>query len=275
MFKKMSKSEYKDYVASRKDAMQEIQKDMLYGIFNNMEKLEEYLKFSSNFIRYSTNNTMLILHACPNATLVASFPAWRKMHRSVRKGEKGIDIWCPAPSYRWVDKEVKDDNGNLVIDPVTNKAKTEKVKVPYTSFVPGSVFDISQTDPDPDADDALTLSVDAEEPLYETEGDLYNALKCIDSTLSMTNSIDMLKQVAGKFLKSCSGVEKDAETTAVAYIAAAYLNLDTGAINTQVIASWGKGQEIDAQHKFLDDVRAAAHKFIAELDKVTADSDAA
>jgi hypothetical protein len=63
-------------------------------------KWEEFLCAQARFHRYSFANTMLILQQCPDATTVAGFNAWRRMGRSVRKGERAIWIVAPVVGRR-------------------------------------------------------------------------------------------------------------------------------------------------------------------------------
>ena len=59
---------------------------------------KEYLNTMSKFHNYSFNNTMLIALQKPDASLVAGFNSWKnKFERNVNKGEKGIQIFAPAP----------------------------------------------------------------------------------------------------------------------------------------------------------------------------------
>lgn len=79
----------------------------------------------AKFPRYSFTNILLILHQCPNASLVQGFNSWKALNRFVKKGEKGIQIFAP--------RFTKDDQGNADIK----------------GFHAVYVFDVSQTDGDP------------------------------------------------------------------------------------------------------------------------------
>ena len=68
------------------------------------EQWQRHLDVQSRFHHYSFGNVLLIAAQCHEATRVAGFNAWRKMNRSVRKGEKAI--WILAPMvYRMTDAE--------------------------------------------------------------------------------------------------------------------------------------------------------------------------
>jgi hypothetical protein len=90
------------------------------------ENFLEYLKFASKFKKYSFSNRMLIYTQCNHATHVAGFNAWKKLNRSVKKGEKSIKILAPCIRKR------EDSSGEEL------------------TFISGfravSVFDISQTE---------------------------------------------------------------------------------------------------------------------------------
>jgi hypothetical protein len=55
----------------------------------------EYLAFQSRFHRYSYSNVLLIAAQNRRATQVAGYKTWRRLDRSVRKGERAI--WILAP----------------------------------------------------------------------------------------------------------------------------------------------------------------------------------
>lgn len=58
-------------------------------------KWQEFLRAQARFHQYSFANTMLILQQCPAASTVAGFNAWRRLGRTVRRGERAI--WIVAP----------------------------------------------------------------------------------------------------------------------------------------------------------------------------------
>jgi len=107
----------------------ELLEKLAEGISNltSSEEWQRHLDVQSRFHRYSFGNVLLIAAQRHEATRVAGFNAWRKMNRSVRKGEKAI--WILAPMvYKNADAE--DGQDDLVIRGF--------------KFVP--VFDVAQTD---------------------------------------------------------------------------------------------------------------------------------
>ena len=88
------------------------------------------LKTAAKFHRYSFNNQLLIFCQRPDATQVAGFLRWKSLGRSVRKGEKGIQILAPC---RYKTK-IEDGSGE------------EQTLYQLRGFRIVHVFDISQTD---------------------------------------------------------------------------------------------------------------------------------
>jgi IrrE N-terminal-like domain/N-terminal domain of anti-restriction factor ArdC len=109
------------------------------GIKNlaNQDNWLNHLKTQAVFHCYSFNNCCLIINQCPEASNVAGFHAWKKLNRSVKKGEKGIRILAPM-TYK--DAE----------DP-------ETVRVSFRSV---AVFDVSQTEGEPLPEIATRLEGD-------------------------------------------------------------------------------------------------------------------
>jgi len=94
------------------------------------DKFKEFLKFSSNFRKYSTNNMALIKMQLPTASQVGSFALWKSLGRSVKKGEKSLKIYGFS-KYKSV---------------TVNKKTQEETEHEFVAFPIVSVFDVSQTD---------------------------------------------------------------------------------------------------------------------------------
>jgi hypothetical protein len=92
------------------------------------EQLTALLKTMGRFHRYSLRNVWLIAAQRPTATRVAGFHAWKKMNRSVRRGEKGIAILAPIVRHERTNDEPDDA---------------------IVGFRAAYVFDIAQTDGEP------------------------------------------------------------------------------------------------------------------------------
>ena len=99
------------------------------------EALRKYLETMARFHRYSFYNSLLIHWQRPDATHVAGFHAWKKLERSVRKGEKGIAILAPMVSRRTQAESTEEEaTGGLAV---------------LRGFRAVHVFDVSQTDGKP------------------------------------------------------------------------------------------------------------------------------
>jgi len=91
------------------------------------DRWRSHLELQGRFHRYSFNNTLLIGAQDPDATRVAGFAAWKRLGRSVRRGEHAI--WILAPL---VGRRVTDADGDE--------------RRPVFGFRPVAVFDVAQTD---------------------------------------------------------------------------------------------------------------------------------
>ena len=100
------------------------------------DQLQKFLDTMALFPNYSFNNCMLIALQFPEATLIQGFHAWRKMGRTVIKGQKGIGIIAPM-----VYKAKTKDEGKPKSEEPDDKRAVRGFKVVH-------VFDVSQTEGD-------------------------------------------------------------------------------------------------------------------------------
>jgi hypothetical protein len=104
------------------------------------QALTLYLQTLARFHRYSFGNVMLIACQCPDATHVAGFHTWKKLGRTVKKGEKGIAILAPLVRRR-------------ALDALDHKPEDEQLGRDQAWTVRGfkvvHVFDVSQTEGKP------------------------------------------------------------------------------------------------------------------------------
>lgn len=107
----------------------------LAGVLDEQQASDEFrrwLDMMARFHAYSWQNAMLIATAMPEASLVAGFTTWKRLGRSVRKGEHAIRIFAPCPVRRR-----KDAPGD---------AETKDDESPAMYFKVACVFDVSQTE---------------------------------------------------------------------------------------------------------------------------------
>ena len=78
----------------------ELLEKLAEGISNltSSEEWQRHLDVQSRFHRYSYANALLIAAQFPEATQVAGYATWRRLHRVVRRGEQAI--WILAPIRR-------------------------------------------------------------------------------------------------------------------------------------------------------------------------------
>lgn len=96
----------KDEIAQLvKSGLDELNRALAEG---NSERLERLLAVMAKFPRYSFNNCLLIQQQRPDATIVQGFHGWKRLGRSVKKGEKGIGITAPM-AYREAEQVGSDD----------------------------------------------------------------------------------------------------------------------------------------------------------------------
>jgi hypothetical protein len=114
---------------SGNDRLEQLQAELAAGVeaLTSSAEWGRMLVTAARLPRYSLGNLLLISRQCPDATRVAGFNAWKKLGRSVRKGERALWILAPC-RYRTTDR----DSGE------------ERWVVRGFKAVP--VFDVSQTE---------------------------------------------------------------------------------------------------------------------------------
>ena len=269
------------------------------------DKYKEYLKFVSKFTDYSARNTMLINLQRPDATLVGSFGLWKKLGRSVNKGENGIMIMAPVVfktnQYMEYERQAEDEWGNkLYNDDGTEKMETVEKNVTGLAFKKQYVFDLSQTDgkPIPDPVQELTGEINEEKlnvifkaikkvtdisPEYR---DIMGGAKGFYSPSSKSIIIkngmsgeQVLKTVVHESahcllhdpdkkivtVKSPRN-EKEVQAESIAFIVCEKLGVDTSEYSFPYIASWSEGKQLDQLIKFLDEIQKTSNTIFTAID---------
>lgn len=83
-------------------------------------------------------NSILLLSQRAGVSMVGGFWQWKKVGRRVRKGEAGLSLWIPAAGK----------GGELIPGPTMSDAAAPG-ETQRRRFIVGTVFDVSQTDPEP------------------------------------------------------------------------------------------------------------------------------
>lgn len=230
-----------DEVKEQKRLMQEMAEKEQDTIWHEEETLKKFLLFAASFHNYSYNNQLLIYAKFPNAMMVQTYGGWIKKGRKVIPAEKKnyIELFAPVPKQTWITKEIKNENGDIELDEDGNK-KTKKECVHYIDYRVIYVYEVSQTE----GEKLPELSGDAEDPLYETQEDLFHALLPLTNQVSETMSpYDMLRCVSQEFLKQQYSIYEPHEVELCAYILSAYLQLDTSGLNTTDVFKWANGRD--------------------------------
>lgn len=146
MAKEFDKQKWAAEQEALKQKLTDTVNDIIANYEDSPEEIAELLAFKAKFHNYSIGNTILIQKQNPYAAFVASFPKFKEMGYSVKKGEHGMKIFVPVTATL-----LQDENGSWTplsdaSDELKRQAKaglTEKRTV--TRYKLGTVFDISQT----------------------------------------------------------------------------------------------------------------------------------
>jgi antirestriction protein ArdC len=246
--------------------------------------------------RYSFGNQMMLACQCaganrPQPTSVATFKAWQRVGRSVKKGEKGMFILTPKP---WKREEKQSDG--------TSK------ELRGMSFGVAHVFDIAQTEGDElpvpprvtvDIEDAATFSADVEtlrevalaidgEPVSDIEiranqpGDPTNAqgwyvistkaIVVVEHRSRAHMFKTLVHEVAHALLHPKgdhhSTPEREVEAESTAFIVCQVLGLSTDAFSFPYVESWAQRASCtsnDMIAKCGDRITKASHTILDAL----------
>ena len=258
------------------------------------EQYKNYLKAMSKFHSYSFGNVMLILMQCPHASLVAGFHKWKKdFGRSVKKGERGIQILAPCPYKKFVDRETEKPDGTKEV---------ENVLVVRQGFKVAYVFDVSQTEgrelPSYGVD-KLTGDVQHYDEFYKAIEDIapvpiifrpatdhsegcYNHKEqkiYINEGLSQIQTISVMiheishailhalpvenGEIKGKHEKDRRTREVEAES--VAYVVCQHFGIETGDSSFAYVTSWSKNKELPELKASLECISKTATKMVEDI----------
>ncbi|GHV17133.1 hypothetical protein FACS189425_02740 [Clostridia bacterium] len=286
------------------EQIKELTANLEQGVMELFEsgKYEEYLRTMSRFHHYSTRNVLLIHQQDPNATLVASFLAWKNnFNRHVKKGEHGIKIFAPIAS-KGKDVEME------VIDPVTKQVVLDENGQPVTErmtptsslqmrFKVVNVFDAKQTEGDPLPELAETLTGDVER--YEVFMDALRAVSPLPIVFEPMNDKDGYCAFGDKIgiregmsqIQTVSAViheiahakvhdrallaeneqptdNRTAEVQAesISFVVSGFFSIDTGANSIGYVAEWSRNRELKELKASLDLIRKTADELIGGIE---------
>jgi antirestriction protein ArdC len=266
-------------------------------------KYKEVLISMGNLGRYSLNNQIYILMQMPEATTVNGMKRWNTLGRHVKPGEKSIKIFAPITRFR--DVEVRDEEGNTVLDYDGTPLKERKQRI--VGYEQNYVFDISQTD-GPEIDvfrfdknkivenkatileglrkvverKGFTISYATQEELGSGTYGLCNhnthEIKILEN-MSDLQEISTTVHECGHALAHSSYREdfegltqnekreiKEVEAESIACVVCTYLGLDTENFNFSYITGWADG-DISKFKKNLDVISSHARTLIKGIEK--------
>ena len=285
-----------------RNQVEEITKKLEQGIKDlfQSDRFKDYLKVMSRFHHYSFQNSMLISLQCPDATRVAGFNDWKnKFGRSVKKGEKGIKIFAPAPYKINREQDKLDANGNPIKDKNGNVLK-EPVEITVQAYKLTTVFDISQTEGKelPELVTTLKNNVDDFHNFYKAleksspvsirfipiSGGTNGFYNLVDKTISIDESLSEEQTI-----KTCiheithailhdrdSGLEKDkkpdkmtreVQAEAVAYTVCRHFGINSSDYSFGYIAGWSSGRELSELKESMDVIRKTSCDLIDKIER--------
>ncbi|MDE6388323.1 MAG: ssDNA-binding domain-containing protein [Lachnospiraceae bacterium] len=280
--------------------LQEITEKLEQGVNDifTSENYTRYLETISKFHKYSLNNIILINMQKPDASLIAGYNAWKKLHgRQVMKGEKGIKILAPSPYKvkRMVEKV--DPKTKEYIIGKDGKPVMEEKEITIPAYKVVSVFDVSQTEgrelPSLGVNE-LTGEVDGYKDFFEALNkscpvpirfeDIPNNAKgyfshafdyiAIKNGMSQQQTIktalhEMAHQKlhSGDKRKEKSRTSKEIEAESTAYTVCQHYGIDTSDYSFSYVAGWSKEKDVSELKESLDTIRKASSELITDIDK--------
>ena len=287
---------------ARKAEMEEITTKLEKGVKDifDGENYQAYLNFCAKLPRYYVNNQILIMMQKPDATMCQSFTNWKEANRFVRKGEKGIRIFAPAPYKMQKEQDKMDASGKAILDKDGEPVK-ETVEVTINAFKPVSTFDISQTDGEPvptPGVDELTGSVEGYETLLAAIKEVVPvpiSFEQIDSGakgfyhleenrivvqegMSEAQTVKtLLHEASHQALHSKEAMDsagekksknqKETEAESVAYVVCQHYGIDTSDYSFPYVATWSADKEVPELKASLDTIRRTASELIVKIDE--------
>jgi len=121
-----------------KEKIEELARELARG---QSESLRAYLAAMARMPRYSPKNLLLIAAQRPQARQVAGFTTWKRLGRSVKKGEHGIAILAPCVKRRTSDRVPARPKRELSAK--HSESDADEVVI---GFRGAYVYDVSQTE---------------------------------------------------------------------------------------------------------------------------------
>ena len=282
-------------MSSRSDKIKELTEKLQNGIKNVFEdeNYKKHLKVMSKFHNYSYRNQILISLQNPDATLVKGYISWQKdFKRTVKKGEKGIQIIARCVARKDIERDSIDTDGNPI---------TENVLLEKEFFRRVTVFDISQTE----GEEIENLNY-IEELKFDVKdfSSLFNILKTISpaevyfkefkgykkgcyvpkdnkifikENMSESQTIKtLIHEIAHAKLHNDNAIkereelsrrQEEVEAESIAYIVSNYFGIDTSDYSFGYIANWSSDKELKELESSLQLISNTSNIIIDSIKK--------
>lgn len=309
-----TKKEYKkETVKETVDDIIQVTNEKLDSYFESKDDIKEYLKYMSNFYKYSIGNCCLIQEQFRGARAVGSFKFWKDNGFSVNKGEKGIQILVPTPLKKFIDAEGEERYFFTATKEEKEKIKKGELKEAPSgiTYKKGYVFDISQTN-------ATTDDLPKLFPNKWLEGEIkdydkfYNAMENIADKIDVKiippkNELGVVKGVSYTLTKEVAlnprnsqlqnvktllhelahaklhtakttdkytKEEKEFQAEMTAFTICSYFNIDTSEYSLKYLDHYTKNSNIREKKKLLNEIKDTSKEFIEIIeDTLTKDKE--
>lgn len=261
------------------------------------ERYKAYLKAMSKFHKYSSGNVLLILTQCPEASLVAGYTTWKKQFdRTVKKGERGIQIIAPIQRSRLIKQDRLDPDTHLPIIGENGVPEKEPVFVSYQSFRVAYVFDVSQTEgkelPSYGADEltgdvssfaAMFSAIEALSPVpveYRPAANAKGSYNRLEQKIFLNKGMSQIQTLKTLIHETAHALlhtrpeaaakdrrTKEVEAESIAYVVCQHFGIDTSDYSFPYVTSWSSGKELDELKASLDCISKTAAELIDGVEK--------
>ncbi|MGM9614676.1 MAG: ArdC-like ssDNA-binding domain-containing protein [Oscillospiraceae bacterium] len=281
--------------------MKELTDKLKQGVRDVFEsgQYAEYLKTVSKFHSYSFRNVILILIQYPEASRVAGFNTWKKLGRTIRKGEKGIAILAPVSFKKLVETAVYDPDTHAPVYDADGNPVKETQLVKKQSYKIVHVFDISQTEGrelpsigvdelrgDVSGYDTILNAVTniAPVPIHFRSGEniskgCYSHLeRCIyiNEGMSQVQTVKTaVHELAHSMLHDRRLAEsptkdrrtREVEAESIAYVVCQHFGIETSDYSFAYVTSWSQSEELDELTASLDCISSTAAAIIDGIEE--------
>ena len=301
--KRSNASKAGDALAEKQERIRELTDRLESGVraVFESEDYARYLETMSKFHHYSFGNCILIFFQCPEAKAVAGYTTWKKLGRSVKKGEKGIQILAPCPYNILMEQDRLDANGDAIIGP-DGQPEKENTVIKRQRFKIAYVFDVSQTEGkelptlgideltgDVDGFDSIFSAVErlCPVPIHFREPQAskgcYNHLEqCVylNEGMSQVQTMKTLIHetahaklhalpvengvITGKPEKD--GPTREVEAESIAYVVCQHFGIDTSDYSFAYVTSWSRDKEMPELKASLDCISNTAAEMIDAIE---------